>query len=227
MKTRSAQCSVLSLVVMLIAGSAHAQEEKKAGPPVEFPKLDHFEPLWKRSIFTTKDLPSPDVPTGPNFADNLTLLGTYEIDGALVAVLSDRVTSQVTEARIGSENELGIKVRKVVPGETMDKLRIQLQKGDQAGWVGLADQSANPPAEVVQRAVIPTQQGMPPGGGALGGVPAAAPQHRQIMAPAPAAPPMHAPAAVIPPVNPILPPPPPSPSQSAPRAVNDVPLPPP
>ena len=103
MKMPSAQCSVRGFVAMLIAmgGLGHA-EEKKA-PPVEFPKLEHFKPLWERSIFTTKDLPSPDAPAGPNFADNLSLSGVYEIDGAVVAVLVDRVTSQIMEARIGSE----------------------------------------------------------------------------------------------------------------------------
>lgn len=209
-----AQCSVLSLMVMLITGAVCSQEAKNAGPPVEFPKLEHFEPLWKRSILTTKDLPSPDLPAGPNFADNLSLSGVYEIDGAVVAVLVDRVTSQVMEARIGSENEMGIKIRKVTPGETVDKTRIQLQKGDQAGWVGFLDASASPPPEVVQRAVIPTRQG---------GVPAAAPvpppPQQRPMAPS------SAPAAVIPPVNPILPPPPAA--ARAPSAVNDVPLPPP
>ncbi|MGV3663094.1 MAG: hypothetical protein ACO1TE_23110 [Prosthecobacter sp.] len=214
MKTMpSAQCSVLSLMVMLIAGAAYSQEaEKKAGPPVEFPKLAHFEPLWKRSIFTTKDLPSPDLPTGPNFADNLSLSGVYEIDGAVVAVLVDRVTSQVMEARIGSENEVGIKIRKVTPGETVDKTRIQLQRGDQAGWVGFVD-GAEQPAEVVQKAVIPTQQGAAPAAPAPNG----APPPRRVIGPAPTA--------VIPPVNPILPPPPPA--ARPPSAVNDVPLPPP
>lgn len=202
-------------MVMLIAGLGHAyaQEEKKPGPPVEFPKLAHFEPLWKRSIFTTKDLPSPDLPTGPNFADNLSLSGVYEIDGAVVAVLVDRVTSQVMEARIGSENELGIKIRKVTPGETVDKTRIQLQRGDQAGWVGFMDGMDQQPAEVVQKAVIPTQQG------------AAAPASATNAAPPPRRVPGPAPTAVIPPVNPILPPPPPA--ARPPSAVNDVPLPPP
>lgn len=213
MKKTSAQCLVLSVVAMLAAGAAHAQEEKKAGPPVEFPKLEHFEPLWKRSIFTTKDLPSPDAPSGPNFADNLSLSGVYEIDGAVVAVLVDRVTSQVMEARIGSENDAGIKIRKVTPGETVDKTRIQLQKGDQAGWVGFMDAAAEQAPEVVQKAVIPTQQGMPPAAAAA----PQATQRRQVSAPAPAA--------VIPPVNPILPPPPAA--GRPPGAVNDVPLPPP
>lgn len=211
MNTRSVQCSVLSLLGMFIAGAVHAQEEKKAGPPVEFPKLAHFEPLWKRSIFTTKDLPSPDAPTGPNFADNLSLSGVYEIDGAVVAVLVDRVTSQVMEARIGSENEMGIKIRKVTPGETVDKTRIQLQKGDQAGWVGFTDGASAQPSETVQKAVIPTQQGMPAQNMA------APPSQSHASQPAPTA--------IIPPVNPILPPPP-APART-PSAVNDVPLPPP
>lgn len=208
---------MLSLVVMFIAGVEHgySQEEKKAGPPVEFPNLAHFEPLWQRSIFTTKDLPSPDVPSGPNFADNLSLSGVYEIDGAVVAVLVDRVTSQVMEARIGSENEVGIKIRKVTPGETVDKTRIQLQKGDQAGWVGFMDGSSQP-AETVQKAVIPTQQGMPANAPA---------QNMAVPQPRPTAVAQPAPAAIIPPVNPILPPPPAA--TRAPSAVNDVPLPPP
>jgi hypothetical protein len=156
-----------------------------------------ISPLWKRSIFTTKDLPSPDAPTGPNFADNLSLSGIYEIDGAVVAVLVDRVTSQVMEARIGSENEMGIKIRQVTPGASVDKTRIQLQRGDQAGWVSFADPAATQPSEVVQRAVIPTQ------------APAAG---------APKPPPMNRRSPII--SNPILPPPA-APSKS------DVPLPPP
>lgn len=200
--------STIALTASLaISALGHAQEPAKApaAPPVEFPKLEHFEPLWQRSIFTTKDLPSPDAPTGPNFADNLSLSGVYEIDGSVVAVLVDRVTSQVMEARIGSENEMGIKIRKVTPGETVDKTRIQLQKGDQAGWVGFAEAA---PTETVQRAVIPTQ------------APAA------VVAPTPRAPaPAPGGASALPPVNPILPPPTP-PAQSR-RAINDVPLPPP
>lgn len=156
MNARLFHGAILSGVILITTGLG-AQEAKPAEPPVEFPKLEKFEPLWKRSIFTTKDLPSPDAPTGPNFADNLSLSGIYEIDGAVVAVLVDRVTSQVMEARIGSENEMGIKIRQVTPGASVDKTRIQLQRGDQAGWVSFADPAAAQPSEVVQRAVIPTQ----------------------------------------------------------------------
>ncbi|MCF7784791.1 MAG: hypothetical protein K9N47_01645 [Prosthecobacter sp.] len=155
--------------------------------------------MWERSIFTTKDLPSPDAPTGPNFADNLSLSGIYEIDGAVVAVLVDRVTSQVMEARIGSENEMGIKIRAVKPGESVDKTRIQLQKGDQAGWISFADLTNQPP-EVI-RSAIPTQQG-------------AAPNHGQGLPPNPILPP---------PSTPI---PGGAAKPAAPR-INDVPLPPP
>ncbi len=176
--------------------------KKKDDTPVPFPKLEHFAALWERSIFTTKDLPSPDAPSGPNFADNFNLSGVYEFDGAVTFVLVDRTTSQFMEARIGAENEYGIKVRAVKPGETVEKTRVQLQKGDQAGWVSFADASAAP-AEVVQRAVIPTQQTTVQGRRPIG----------------PGLPP-----------NPILPPPsvpiPGGAQQAAPR-VNDVPLPPP
>ena len=201
MKTLTAQLAVLSLAILIATGSS-AQEPTKNKEPVPFPKVEHFAALWERSIFTTKDLPSPDAPTGPNFADNLSLSGIYEIDGGVVAVLVDRTTSQVMEARIGSENEMGIKIRKVNPGESVDKTRIQLQKGDQAGWVSFADASAQPP-EVVQRAVIPTQ--VP-----TGAANQAMPQQRRAVNAMPN--------------NPILPPP----SAPVPSArVNDVPLPPP
>ena len=204
------------LGLAMITAFASAQEPKKRDDtPVPFPKLDHFAALWERSIFTTKDLPSPDAPTGPNFADNLSLSGIYEIDGGIVAVLVDRTTSQVMEARIGSENEMGIKIRAVKPGESVDKTRIQLQKGDQAGWISFADPAAAQPAEVVQRAVIPTQQTQMPNQGQ--GVQ----QRRSMNAPPPQT--------GLPP-NPILPPPStPIPGAAArpnvPK-VNDVPLPP-
>lgn len=201
MKTLTTQLAVLSLAILIAKGSS-AQEPTKNKEPVPFPKVEHFAALWERSIFTTKDLPSPDAPSGPNFADNLSLSGIYEIDGGVVAVLVDRTTSQVMEARIGSENEMGIKIRKVNPGESVDRTRIQLQKGDQAGWVSFADASAQPP-EVVQRAVIPTQVPTEAANQAM-------PQQRRAVNAMPN--------------NPILPPP----SAPAPSArVNDVPLPPP
>jgi len=123
-----------------------------AEPPVAFPDLAHYAPLWERSVFTTRDLPSPDAPAGPVFTDSISLAGIYEVDGQVVAVIVDRTTSLITEARIGSENESGIKIRKVQPGADMDKTRIQLQKGDQAGWISFATET---PTETVAPA-IPT-----------------------------------------------------------------------
>ncbi len=202
MKTLTTQLAVLSLALLIAKGSS-AQEPNKDKEPVAFPKLEHYAALWERSIFTTKDLPSPDAPIGPNFADNISLSGIYEIDGGVVAVLVDRTTSQVMEARSGSENEMGIKIRKVTLGDSVDKTRIQLQKGDQAGWVSFADASAQP-SEVVQRAVIPTQVPTQAANQAM------QQQRRAVNA--------------ILPNNPILPPP----STSVPPVrVNDVPLPPP
>lgn len=213
MKLSTLSHSLLALA--MFAPHASAQEpQKKDATPVPFPKMAHFAPLWERSIFTTKDLPSPDAPTGPNFADNLSLSGIYEIDGGVVAVLVDRTTSQVMEARIGSENEMGIKIRAVKPGESVDKTRIQLQKGDQAGWISFADLSAAPPVEV--RSAIPTQQSAAPNQGR------GLPQRQKMNA---------TPVQTGLPPNPILPPPPTAvpgaaPIPAAPR-INDVPLPPP
>ncbi|GEP41183.1 hypothetical protein [Brevifollis gellanilyticus] len=199
-------CALACSAVLALGSTAFAAEP----PPVAFPDVQHYAALWERSVFTTKDLPSPDAPTGPIFSDNLGLSGMYEVDGQVVAVLIDRTTSQYTEARIGSENEQGIKIRKVHPGATMDKTRVQLQKGDIAGWVTFGDPGAPPPTEQA---------------------PASAPQQVQAAQPA------HAPAAtpLLPPPAPsgipgihVAPTPPPNISiPVVPAGNDDVPLPPP
>ncbi len=136
--------SVLSFQLSVFSWFALVFTAHAADTPVPFPPLETYAALWERSVFTTKDLPSPDAPSGPIFTDNLSLAGTYEIDGQFFAILLDRTTTQFTEARIGSENEQGVKIRKVQPGATMDKMRVQLQKGDIAGWVSQSDAAAAP-----------------------------------------------------------------------------------
>ena len=131
-----------------------------AAEPVEFPKLETYAALWERSLFTTKDLPAPDAPAGPSFADNLSLSGVYELQGEVVALIVDKTTSQVFQAKIGSENEIGVKVRKIDGEITSDKIRVQLQKGDQVGWVTLSDGSGTP-SETIAPAVTPANT--PPG----------------------------------------------------------------
>lgn len=192
------------LTIVLTATAALADE-----PPLAFPDLQHFDPLWERSIFTTRDLPSPDAPNVPVFTDSLSLAGIYEVDGQVVAVIVDRNTSLINEARIGSENEAGIKIRKVQPGASMDKSRIQLQKGDQAGWVGFADAV---PTETVAPAIVVQQQ-----------------QAQQKLARPASAQPLVSP--LLPALNqaPAMPPPNTSVSVPSPtaEALGDVPLPPP
>lgn len=130
--------------------------------PLAFPPLEHYAKLWESSMFTTKALPplESDGPKGPIFTDSLTLAGTYEVDGAFVAVLLDKTTSVVSEARIGSENEAGIKVVKVSPGATPDKTRVQLQKGVEAGWVSMNELPSGA-AEPASAPAIPTRPGVP------------------------------------------------------------------
>lgn len=132
-----------------------------ASEPVEFPKLEAYAALWERSVFTTKDLPAPDAPAGPSFADNLSLSGVYELQGEVVALIVDKTTSQVFQAKIGSENEIGVKVRKIDGDITSAKIRVQLQKGDQVGWVTLSDGISGTPAETIAPAGVPSNT--PPG----------------------------------------------------------------
>ncbi|MBL9130540.1 MAG: hypothetical protein JNG86_05035 [Verrucomicrobiaceae bacterium] len=208
-----------------------------ASEPVEFPKLEAYAALWERSVFTTKDLPAADAPAGPSFVDNLTLLGLREVGGQLTATLSDKSTSMVYEAKMGSENEIGVKVRKVV-GEVNDsKVRVQLQKGDQVGWVTVSEGNSAPAETVAPAGIAPSNAApglqtrqMPAAGAAAdlllpsnqsGGIPevptitpeSTPPMSRRIIGPAPAAMP---PAAPPPPV-----------AVPAAAAVDGIPLPPP
>ena len=204
----------LACALGLLHAAAHAEEEA----PVAFPPAPHYAALWERSVFTTKDLPSPDAPTGPIFSDSLGLSGMYEMDGQIVAVLIDRTTSQFSEARIGSENEQGIKIRKVQPGATMDKTRVQLQKGDIAGWVTFGDVTASAPADQAP----PPGAGNPPPGQSQ-----PAPASMRAAAPIPAASPLLPQLATANAV-PMPSSPPPAAAAPAPAAMfNDVPLPPP
>ena len=132
----------------------------RGSEPIEFPKVETYAALWERSLFTTKDLPAPDAPAGPSFADNLSLSGVYELQGEVVALIVDKTTSQVFQAKIGSENEIGVKVRKIDGDITSAKVRVQLQKGDQVGWVTLSD-GLGAPAETIAPAVTPANT--PPG----------------------------------------------------------------
>lgn len=121
------------------APTAKPAEEKADDSPAKLPKLDHFARLWTDSLFTTRALPMPDVPAGPSFVDNYTLSGTLEDRGKMVAILIDKTTSNVVEAYIGKDNDAGFRIAKIEPGETADKMRIQLQKGNQSGWLGFVD----------------------------------------------------------------------------------------
>jgi hypothetical protein len=121
------------------------KEAKAAAAPVPVPPLTHYAALWERSMFTTLDLPAPETPQGPGFTDQLVLAGTYEVDGAVVAVILDKMSALVTEARIGSDNEMGVRIKSVEPGSEGSVRRIQLQKGMQSGWIQVAEVTANAP----------------------------------------------------------------------------------
>lgn len=163
--------TLLALIAVIGSGEQVAAQEKVVTPvpvigaehaddaPLAFPPLEHYAKLWQNSMFTTKSLPPPDdAPKGPVFTDSLTLAGTYEVDGAMVGVLMDKTTSQFMEVRIGAENEQGIKIVRVNQGATPDKTRLQLMKGQEAGWVTFSTEAAPSPDQS-------PQQGTPAGPG--------------------------------------------------------------
>ncbi|MCB1226717.1 MAG: hypothetical protein KDK99_12960 [Verrucomicrobiales bacterium] len=213
-----------------VRGAIVPGSEGQADSPVPVPPLAQYAALWERSMFTTHELPAPDLPKGPGFADGLTLAGVYEVDGAVVGVIMDQASSLITEVRIGSENENGIRIKTVDVGESPDKTRLQLQKGTQFGWIGFADAmggggAAGPamtpgvavpgPRSLNRGRPVPPAPSAP---GQLPGAPAA------VSAP-PAAPPPPAPAAVQVPAAETAPAPMPATAPPAP-ASDDIPLPP-
>jgi hypothetical protein len=107
--------------------------------PSPLPALDHYAKLWTDSLFTTRALPAPDVPAGPNFTDNLTLVGTVEDKGKLTATLIDKTTSGVVQAFIGADNSEGYRISKVEMSDAKEVKRIQLQKGNQIGWLSFGE----------------------------------------------------------------------------------------
>jgi len=145
------------------------KEAKAAAAPVPVPPLTHYAALWERSMFTTLDLPAPETPQGPGFTDQLVLAGTYEVDGAVVAVILDKMSALVTEARIGSDNEMGVRIKSVEPGSEGSVRRIQLQKGMQSGWIQVAEVattgSAGGPGSATNTGDVPKQAIMPSGDG--------------------------------------------------------------
>jgi hypothetical protein len=154
MKTNVLHSPLTSLGFLLLGTFGVLSAEDS---PVAFPELKHFAPLWERSVFTTKDLPAPEVVGGPSFIDNFSLSGMYEIQGEVVAMIVDKSTSSVFSVKIGSENEIGIKIRKITGDITDSKTRIQLQKGDQVGWLSQNDGLGGAPAETVRPAGVPGQ----------------------------------------------------------------------
>jgi hypothetical protein len=193
------------------------KEAKAAAAPVPVPPLTHYAALWERSMFTTLDLPAPETPQGPGFTDQLVLAGTYEVDGAVVAVILDKMSALVTEARIGSDNEMGVRIKSVEPGSEGSVRRIQLQKGMQSGWIQVAEVattgsagapgSSSNPGDVPRQAIMPSGDGMntEPRGPALpANPPPAAAMPPSVVQPlqAPTAPAAGSPAAATP--NPNL-----------------------
>ena len=115
-----------------------APDEAGSDAPVRVPPMKHYARLWTDSLFTTRAIAMPAA-DGPSFTDNLTLSGTFEDNGKLTAILIDRATSGIVQAYIGEDNAEGFRISKIEPGPTPDKVRIQLQKGNQMGWVSFSE----------------------------------------------------------------------------------------
>ena len=151
-----------SLLILLMIGSClHAQDvpppeqiaraivpdeapdEASSDAPVRVPPMKHYSRLWKDSLFTTRAIAMPAA-AGPIFTDNLALSGTFEDNGKLTAILIDRTTSGIVQAYIGEDNAEGFRISKIEPGPTPDKVRLQLQKGNQVGWVSFSEVTQAP-----------------------------------------------------------------------------------
>ena len=149
-------CFLFALVGLLIAQEPAPQEqiarailpdedpaEAASDAPVRVPPMQHYAKLWSNSMFTTRAMALPAA-SGPIFTDNLSLSGTFEDNGKLTAILIDRTTSNIVQAYIGEDNAEGFRISKIEPGPTPDKVRLQLQKGNQVGWVSFSEVTQTP-----------------------------------------------------------------------------------
>jgi hypothetical protein len=120
-----------------------APDETSSDAPVRVPPMKHYARLWTDSLFTTRAMAMPAA-AGPIFTDNLTLSGTFEDNGKLTAILIDRTTSGIVQAYIGEDNAEGFRISKIEPGPAPDEVRLQLQKGNQVGWVSFSEVTQAP-----------------------------------------------------------------------------------
>lgn len=132
--------ALLGLMALFVCTSYSSGENDKttATSPVKNPELEHYNALWEKSLFTSRALPKPPA-TGPSFADGLTLVGIYEIDGRKIAVVMDKATSQVLEVSSILDKTTGMQMLELDTGSSPYKARIQIQRGSETGWVEMAD----------------------------------------------------------------------------------------
>lgn len=192
---------ILACAWLVVASNTSAAEPpvRNATAPVPLPPLDHFELLWKSSLLTSRTMEQPS-PVGPSFADGLSLAGIFQIDGRPVAVVMDKTTSQFMEVSSEPGGAQGMQIVKIEEGATPDRARVQIQRGNESGWVKMTD-SPVPAA------------GPATGERSIGTMGKSSPQ----------APPVPAPVAPVPPSKVV----PPSGPSAPPPAINgDAPLPP-
>lgn len=114
--------------------------ENAANDPVQRPPLEHYAALWEQSRFTSERIVTQE-PTA-SFAEHLTLVGLYEVDGKTIAVVMDKQTSLFTDIDSKGTANQSLKLLKVEPGATPEKTRVLLQSGSQSGWLAFPDLNA-------------------------------------------------------------------------------------
>ncbi len=158
--------TLLGVIALLVCVAPSYGEDNKgdksaASSPVKHPELEHFSPLWEKSLFTSRALPKPPA-SGPSFADALTLVGIYEIDGRKIAVVMDKATSQVIEVSSTLDNTSGLQMLELDPGTSPYKARVQIQRGSETGWVVMADAMlSGPKSPDIRSGLTPNQTTVP------------------------------------------------------------------
>ncbi|MEI6533750.1 MAG: hypothetical protein WCN98_00305 [Verrucomicrobiaceae bacterium] len=138
-------------------GEENKPDKITADTPVKFQELDHYKDLWEKSLFTSRALPKPPA-TGPSFADGLTLVGIYEINGQKMAVVMDKASSQVLEVSSTPDKNSGMQMLELDAGSTPYKARVHIQRGSETGWVGMADAMlSGPKSPEIRQGQLPSQ----------------------------------------------------------------------
>ncbi len=128
-----ASALVALFAFLFMTATSRADEPAGAVPEEAVPyPADRYANLWAESLFFKEtDSPAAD----PGFARDLTLAGTYEIEGRLSAILMNRRTQSVQEVSQAGPNGNGLRLIEVNRQADPAKTRVLVEQNGHRAWI--------------------------------------------------------------------------------------------